>query len=187
MVMLKKMQRSYAGGFEMGKRQVLFVTHCDNNLAEGVSYAIELAKAMDEDIMLLFVPKRPNHIGKLENLMTAVTFAEAGEHTTARQIATEDSRGMEEGCDKELAAVVEKCLNEGIHTSVHTSALDAISGTRKLLREYRDIDKVVLSPAITAAENVTSKDMSRLVRIASRPIVTMTRQACAIASGKEKA
>ena len=170
----------------MGKRQVLFVTHRDDNLAEGVSYAIELAKAMNEDIMLLFVQKRSNHIGKLENLMTAVTFAEAGEHTTARQIATEDSRGAEEVCDKELAAVVEKCLREGIHTSVHTSPLDAISGTRKLLREYRDIDKVVLSPAITAAENITSKDMSRLVRIASRPVVTMTRQACAVACGKEK-
>ena len=164
----------------MGRRQLLFVTRCDDNLAEGVSYAIDLAKAMNEDIMLLLVQKRSNRIGKLENLMTAVTFAEAGEHNTARQIATEDSRGVEEVCNKELATVVEKCLREGIHTSVNVSALDAISATRKLLREHGAIDKVVLSSAITAAGDVTSKDMGRLARIASRPIVTMTRQACAV-------
>jgi hypothetical protein len=170
----------------MGKRQVLFVTHRDDNLAEGVSYAIELAKAINEDIMLLFVQKRSNNIGKLGNLMTAVTFAEAGEHTTSLQIATEDSRGVKEVCDKDLAAVVKKCLREGIHASIHTSVLDAISGTRKLLREYRAIDKVVLSPAITEAGNFTSKDISRLVRIASRPIVTMARQTCSVVCGKEK-
>ena len=173
-------------GFEMEKRQLLFVTHRDDNLAEGVSYAIELAKAMDEDIMLLIVQKRSNLIGKLENLMTAVTFAEAGEHDTARQIATEDSRGMEEAYNNELDAVVKKCLYEGIHVRVHTSSLDTISGIRNFLKEHRAIDKVVLSPAITAAGNITSKDMSRLVRTVSRPIVTMTRQACAVAYGKEQ-
>ena len=46
-------------GFEMDKRQLLFVTYRDDNLAEGVSYAIDLAKAMDEDIMLLIVKSRP--------------------------------------------------------------------------------------------------------------------------------
>ena len=74
----------------MEKRQLLFVTHRDDNLAEGVSYAIELAKAMDEDIMLLIVQKHPNLIGKLENLMTAVAFAEAGEFETAKKLV-EDS------------------------------------------------------------------------------------------------
>ena len=43
------------------------------------------------------------------------------------------------------------------------------------------IDKVVLSPVMTESGIVTSKDLNRLVRTASRPIVTMTRQACAVA------
>lgn len=169
----------------MEKRQLLFVTHRDDNLTEGVSYAIELAKAMDEDIMLLFVQKQSNLMGKLENLMTAVTFAEAGEHNTARQIATEASRGMEDVYTNELDAVVKKCLSEGIHVRVYTSPLDTLSGIRKFLTEHWAIDKVVLSPAITAAGDITSRDMSRLVRTVSRPIVTMTRQTFAVACGKE--
>jgi hypothetical protein len=172
-------------GFEMEKRQLLFVTHRDDNLAEGVSYAIELAKTMDENIILLFVRKRSNLIGKLENLMTAVTFAEAGEHNTAAQIVAEDFRGMEEVCNKKLDAFVKKCLHEGIRVSVHTSAFDTISGIKSFLKEHRAVDKIVLSPCITAAGNVTAKDMSRLVRAVSRPISTMTRQTCAVAYGKE--
>lgn len=140
----------------MEKKQLLFVTHRDADLAEGVSYAIELARAMDEDIMLLFVQKRHNLIGKLENLMTAAVFAEAGEHDTARQIAMENSPGGEEIFKNEIDAVVKKCQQEGIRVKVHTSPLDAIAGIRKFLKEHWTVDKVVLSPAITAAGNVTS-------------------------------
>jgi hypothetical protein len=165
----------------MGKRQLLFVTYRDENLEEGVSYAIELAKAMYEDITLLFVQKQSSLMDKLGNMMTAVSFAEAGEHDTAKQIMAEGSRSTQGVYERELDTVVKWCLQEGIQTNVHATSLDAISGIRKFLKEHAGIDKVVLSPAITEAGNVTSKDLNRLVRTASRPIVTMTRQACAVA------
>jgi hypothetical protein len=165
----------------MGKRQLLFVTYRDENLEEGVSYAIELAKAMYEDITFLFVQKQSGLMATIENLMTAVTFAEAGEHDTARQIMAEGQRDTKRVYEKELNAVVKRCLNEGIQANIQASDLDAISSIRKYIKEHSGIDKVVLSPAITEAGNVTTKDLSRLVRTASRPIVTMTRQACATA------
>jgi ribosomal protein L31E len=161
----------------MGKRQLLFVTYRDENLEEGVSYAIELAKAMYEDITLLFVQKQSSLMNTLENMMTAVSFAEAGEHDTAKQIMAEEKGVFE----KEVDSVVKKCIQQGIQANVHATSLDAISGIRKFLKEHAGIDKVVLSPTITEAGNVTSKDLNRLVRTASRPIVTMTRQACAVA------
>ncbi len=173
-------------GLEMGKRQLLFVTHHDDDLVDSISYAIELAKAMDEDIMLLFVQKRSNLNSRLEDLMTAITFAEAGEHHTARLIASGDSRCAEEVYNKELDAVAIKCLQDGIRLDVFTSTLDAISGVRMFLKTHRAIDKVVLSPAITVAGNVSVKDMGRLVRTASIPIVTMTRQTPTVASEKER-
>ena len=163
----------------MGKRQLLFVTYRDENLEEGISYAIELAKAMYEDITLLFVQKQSRLMSRLENLMTAVSFAEACEHDTARQIMSEGP-GMKKVFEKELDAVMKRCLQEGIQVTVHSTGLDAISGIRTFIKEHAGIDKVVLSPAITEAGNVTSKDLNRLVRTASRPIVTMTRQALAV-------
>jgi hypothetical protein len=69
----------YGRVLTMGRRQLLLVTHYDENITVGVSYAIELAKSMDEDIMILLVQKRINLNGKFENLMTASTFGEAGE------------------------------------------------------------------------------------------------------------
>jgi predicted amidohydrolase YtcJ len=165
----------------MGKRQLLFVTYCDEHLEEGVSYAIELAKAMYEDIALLFVQKQNSLMDKFENMMAAVSFAEEGEHNTAKQIMTGGSQDRQEVFEKELDIVVKKCFQEGIQVRVHSMGLEAISGIRKFLKEHTGIDKVVLSPAITEAGNVTAKDLNRLVRTASRPIVTMTRQSCAVA------
>ena len=49
----------------MGKRQLLFVTYGDENLEEGVSYAIELAKAMYEDITLLLRPEEEQSHGQV--------------------------------------------------------------------------------------------------------------------------
>lgn len=165
----------------MGKRQLLFVTYRDENIEEGVSYAVELAKAMYEDITLLLVQKKSNLMEKLENLMTAVSFAEVDEHDTARQIMEGGSQDRHERHEKKLAEVVKKCHREGIQVNVHTTDLDAISGIRTFLKEHTGIDKVVLSPAVTGNDNVSAKDLNRLVRTASRPIVTMTRQACIVA------
>jgi len=164
----------------MGKRQLLFVTYRDENLEEGVSYAVELAKAMYEDITLLLVQKKRNLIDKFETLMTAVTFAEAGEHDTARQIMAGSAPEAAERSRKLVEKLVAACAEEGITVKVQDTDLDAVSGIRTYLKSHAGIDKVVLSPLITESGNVTAKDLNRLVRTASRPIVTMTRQAAMV-------
>ncbi len=166
----------------MGKRQLLFVTYHDENLDEGVSYAVELAKAMFEDITLLLVQKKTNIMEKIGNLMTAVSFAEADDHETARQIMAGGSSNGQERVRQKLAELSERCKGEGIQMSVQQTDLDAVSGIRTFLKSHSGIDKVVLSPVMTEAGNVTAKDLNRLVRTASRPIVTMTRQACAVSA-----
>ena len=52
---------------------------------------------MYEDITLLLVRKKSNLMDKFENLMTAVTFAEAGEHDTAREIMARVSGAQRNG------------------------------------------------------------------------------------------
>jgi hypothetical protein len=164
----------------MGKRQLMFVTYRDENLEEGVSYAIELAKAMYENITLLLVKKRTNLMDRFGDLMTAVTFAEADEHATAKGIMTDRTDRNESAYEAALAGLVEKCRKEGVEVSIEKTDLDVVSGIRTFLKNHTGIDKVVLSPAVTGSDNVSSKDLNRLVRTASRPIVTMTRQACAV-------
>ena len=123
----------------MGKRQLLFVTYGDENIDEGVSYAIELAKAMFEDITLLLVQKKGNLMDKLGNLMTAVSFAEADEHETARQIMAGGSEDSRRRFDALLAGLVEKCRKEGIAVSVQNTDLDAVAGIRSVPEDpFRD-------------------------------------------------
>ncbi len=164
----------------MGKRQLLFVTFGDERLEDGVSYAIELAKAMFEDITLLLVQKKGNLMDKIGDLMTAVSFAEADDHQTARQIMAGGSDDARRQFEKKLADLTERCLKEGIRVSVERTDLDAVSGIRSFVKKHTGVDKVVLSPVVTEGGNVTARDLNRLVRTASRPIVTMTRQACAV-------
>jgi hypothetical protein len=159
----------------MGKRQLLFVTYRDEHLEEGVAYAIELAKAMYEDITFLLVPKKRSLMNRIETLMTAVTFAEAGEHDTAREIMA-GRPDAEDRARTLLRQVEQKCTKEGISVRIEDTDLDAVAGIRSYLKTHTGIDKVVLSPLITEDGNVTSKDLNRLVRTSSRPIVTMTRQ-----------
>ena len=156
----------------MSKRQLLFVTYRDDNFDEGLPYAMELAKAMSEDIVLLLVNKKDRLAKKFEDMMAGVAFTEAGEHETAKQIAAPvpaDHSGR-------LSDIVVRASKEGIHLAVESMDRDAVAGIRSFVKEHADVDKVVLSPSITENEALTTRDLSRLVRTASRPIVTMTRQ-----------
>lgn len=201
----------------MGKRQLLFVTYRDENIEEGGMYAIELAKAMYEDITLLLVEKKDSLLNKLgnmmtaasfaesgeqetareilsqgavrdrypvdtfANLMTAVTFAEAGEADTARGFASQSPEDIRRNFEEKLEHLTALCKKEGIAVKVEDSKQEAVAGVKAYLKAHTGIDKVVLSPAVTSDNNVSAKDLSRLVRTASRPIVTMTRQACCTA------
>jgi hypothetical protein len=160
----------------MNKRQLLFVTYQDEHVDEGISYAIELAKAMLEDIVVLLVQKKETLKEQFDTLMTGAAFAEAGEHETAREIAGGPGRDLESIVKSKTTEMVLQSSKTGVHLSVQNTDKDVISGIRSFLRDAGNIDKVVLSPAVTESEMLTTRDLNRLVRTASRPIVTMTRQ-----------
>jgi hypothetical protein len=84
---------------EMKEKQLLFVTYHDENLDEGLSYAVDLAKTMNDGIEILLIYKR-KVLEKLEDMMTAITFAEAGMHRTARELISDDFRKQNEDYEK---------------------------------------------------------------------------------------
>jgi hypothetical protein len=151
----------------VAKGQLLFVTYGDENLDEGISYVIELAKAMYEDIVMLLVRKKDSISRKLEDVMASVAFAEAGEHETAKEMATRE-------IDKEPLDYSIKVM-ELAHQANRDR--DLIPAIRSYVKQHTRVNKVVLSPTVTESEILTTRDLSLLVRTASRPIVTMTRKA----------
>lgn len=162
----------------MSKRQLLFVTYLDENLDEGFSYAVELAKAMQEGMALLLVPKRDSVAKKFEDLMAGVAFAEEGEHEIAQEIVRRGSGMLSARLDGKIAELVMKSGEAGVPLDIRNAQQDqnVVPAIRTFLRQNAAIDKVVLSPSVTESDVLTTRDLNRLVRTASRPIVTMTRQ-----------
>ena len=160
----------------MNRQQLLFVTYEDEQLDEGISYAIELAKAMIEDIVVLLVRKKDAFKERFEDLMAGVSFAEEGEQDTARELMKGRERTLSAGIDKKITEMIVASSKAGVHLNVQNTEKDVVAGIRSYLKGNAIVDKVVLSPAVTESEVLTTKELNRLVRTASRPIVTMTRQ-----------
>ncbi len=158
----------------MKERQLLFVTYHDENLEEGLSYALDLAKTMNDGIEILLIYKR-KVFEKFEDMMTAVTFAEADMHKTAREMITDDYKKKNEDYEEKVNLLIEKCRKSGIAANISTAATDTVSAVKNILRQNTRIDMVLLSPSITNDGNVTSKVLNKLVKTASRPVVTMAK------------
>jgi hypothetical protein len=160
----------------MNKRQLLFVTYQDEHIDEGISYTIELAKAMLEDIVVLLVRKKDSLNERFQDLMAGVSFAEEGEHESALRIVSGKESVLPAGMDGKITEMIVASSKAGVHLDVQHTDNDVVSGIRSFLKGNTVVDKVVLSPAVTEGEVLTTRELNRLVRTASRPIVTMTRQ-----------
>lgn len=170
----------------MSKRQLLFVTYLDDNIQEGFAYALDLAKALQEDMVLLLIPKKESFSDRFEQMMASASFAEEGEHESAREIMMSGLGGVFD--PKKLTEMVIEASKAGVHLSSEKGEEeDVVAGIRSSLKRHAGIDKVVLSPSITESEMLTTRDLTRLVRTASRPIVTMTRQSITATHTRESA
>ena len=114
---------------------------------------------------------------KFEDMMTAITFAEADMHKTAREMIGDDYKKNNETYEKKIELLKDTCRKSGITVGVSAAAADAVSAIKNILRQNARIDMVLLSPSITNDGNVTSKALNKLVKTASRPIVTMAKNA----------
>jgi hypothetical protein len=154
------------------KKQILFVTNQNDYIEDALSYSVDLAKALDEVITVLIVSKK-KLLDKFNDVMAAVAFAEADDHKTAGDILAEgNAQNSVEDCLK-------KFKDEGVSIKVLKSTKDALPAVTDLLKQNNSVDMVLLSPGITNNGEVTARELQRLVRTASRRIVTMERNAYA--------
>ena len=159
----------------MKGKQLLFVAYHDDNIKDSISYAVELARTMKDGIEILILYKR-KVIEKVEDMMTAIAFAEEGEHKTARELISDDYRNKNQNYEKKMKELKDSCRKSGVKADVSTASMDPISAIKNILRRNSKIDMVVLSPCITNNGRVTTKVLNKLAKTASRPVVTMAKQ-----------
>jgi hypothetical protein len=155
------------------KKQILFVTNQNDNIQDALSYSVDLAKAMDEVIIVLIV-SRKKLLGKFNSVMAAVTFAEADDHKTARDIVAEDN------AQTSVEDRLKEFKDAGVSINVLKSTKGAVPAVTDLLKQKNNVDMVLLSPGITGNGEVSARELHRLARTASRPIVTMAKNAYAV-------
>ncbi len=158
----------------MGKRQLLFITYYSENFNEGLSYVIDLAKIMNRGITALMIYKK-SLTEKFEDFMTAVAFAEANEHDTARMFIAEDFKKVDTNANEKIASLFKSCRESGVEADSYITKKDITTAIKDFLELKTGIDMVLLSPSVTNNEGLSAKELKRLVRTVSRPIVTMAR------------
>lgn len=156
------------------KKKLLFTTYRDQSLDQGFSYAIELAKTMDKDLAILLVKK--NGISPFDNLMSAMTFAQAGEHEAAREFI---SPADKEKVDEKLSSIAEKCSGAGIELVTYDSQKEALPAIEDFLRQRDGIEMVLLAPNITRNGSVSDRKLKKLLSLSPRPVVKISQGASA--------
>jgi hypothetical protein len=112
---------------------------------------------------------------KFEDPISEATCAEENKHETVRQLMS-DSKSQNSGTDLQHL-LKEKCDSSGGTVNVY-NVLNDISATQNdFLETSKGIDIVILSPSIIDNGNLSSPALNQLLRIASRPIVTMAKHA----------
>lgn len=157
---------------ETMKKNILFVTDRSDDTDGGLSYAFDLARTMDKGIAVLLLRKE-RLMGKFEALMSAVTFAEAGEHETAREILAEEEGRSAARAASRPRSLEESCAESGLPTQITSGKGDMVTAVSSYLKSNRNIEMVLLSPSIT--EGGITRDFKRLLGTVSRPIVTLAR------------
>lgn len=159
----------------MPKRGLMLVMYHDEDWEDGLSYTLELARIMNKAISILIIYRR-RVMERFEDYMVAVTFAEAGEFKTARELIMNDlkEKGMDYG--ERLRFIEERCRLAGIELiDFNTSANSVSSAIENLLKDNSAIEMILLSPSITMDGHISAKALQRLVKEVSRPVVTMAK------------
>ncbi|OGW25721.1 MAG: hypothetical protein A2X59_08375 [Nitrospirae bacterium GWC2_42_7] len=154
------------------KEKLLFVTKGGDNLEEGFSYAIDLAKTLDAGIVILMIFEKQMN-SDFEDSMAAAAFAEAGEFRTAQEILHEQEKETTRIAEKAFRELSEKYKEISKDLTYHIAFSDIHSSIKDFLKNMSSVDMVLISPSLTVNKGVI--DVKKLLKNISKPIVTISR------------
>ncbi|GAB4544591.1 MAG: hypothetical protein Fur0020_13860 [Thermodesulfovibrionia bacterium] len=159
----------------MPKRRLVLVVYHDEEIEEALSYTIELCRIMNQAISVLMIYRR-KIMERFEDYMVATTFAEEGDFRTARELIMDDLRKKGIDYERRINSLRERCNAAGVElVDISSSKADVVTAIRNLLKDNSSIDMVLLSPSITHDGHISARELQRLVKTISRPIVTMAK------------
>lgn len=153
----------------------MLVVYHDEEIEDSLPYTLELARIMNLALLILMIYRR-KVMERFEDYMVATTFAEAGEFKTARELIIDDLKVKGLEYEERLKLIKERCWSHGVEFAGVSSAKgDVVSAIKNLVKDNSYIDMVLLSPSVTYDGHISAKDLQRLVKSLSRPIVTMAK------------
>lgn len=157
------------------KDKILFVTKGGEQCDEGFSYVLELAKTLQAGIEVLIIyPSRMTN--SFEAIMTAATYAEAGDFKTVQTSIDEEQSSFKELVRHQISSLISQTQatqEPKVDLVCHSADGDLTATIKNHLKNRPYIDMVLLSPSLS--ENKKAFDIKKLLRNISKPIVNISR------------
>jgi hypothetical protein len=159
----------------MRRKSLLFVTYHNERFDDGLTYAVHLAKTLGKDLSVLLVHEKRGLAEKFSDMMVASAFAEAHEPDIAIEMMGGTKVGHAEVSERQTR-IEKKCAMAGVDALVNTTDKELIPAVRESILSS-DIEMVLLGPTVLVEDRVSAREINKLVKSATLPVVTITRQA----------
>ncbi len=154
------------------KERLLFATKGDQISEDGISYVIELAKALNAGIAILMIYEK-RFASVYEDVMTAAAFAEAGEFKTAKEMLMEQEKEIKEAAEKKFKELIERYGEISGDMTYQVAIGDVVTSIKDFMKNKPNVDMVILSPNLSGNKNII--DIKKLIKNITKPIVTISR------------
>ncbi len=153
------------------KEKILFVTKGGEDLDNGFSYALELAKALNSSIAALVVYPR-QMMSSFEDVMSAAAFAEAGDFDAVKTLLDSQEQELRETEKQKIAEMSKKAKEIAVDLVHRAASGDVATAIKDYLKDRPGVDMVLLSPNLAGNKKIL--DLKKLMRNISKPIVNIT-------------
>ncbi len=153
------------------RKKLLFITKGGEDSDNGLNYVIELARTLKAGVAVMLV--FPKQFGEIyENIMAAITFAEAGEHKTSLAMMEYQDESIRKEAEDQAMSIMKRCAAESIPISCHVTHDDPISAIRTFVKGRPSIEMVLISPNLSQKRK--DLNLRKLLKQITKPVVTIS-------------